>query len=89
MLNYDINRFRIGLGVAPSLMISSKALGLIRYTDDDPDLTSGKIEFDLQYNYKKDKPESPTTLGAQSILGKTYPTIISAYYLEQTKKGNM
>ena len=77
-------------GVTFGLLISSKAWGVLKYTDNTyPD---NHIEYNLDYNYLKDKAGQANTSATSSgrVGGNTIynPTNIGAYYFNPEKEGN-
>lgn len=84
-------KLQFDLGVAPNFLVSSRALGVLKYTDSDhPDEI---LEYDLNFRYMKD--QTATIVGSNTRTGKidgttiNHPQTIGAYYLSENKTSNL
>ncbi|MCH2043892.1 MAG: PorT family protein [Saprospiraceae bacterium] len=84
-------KLQFDLGVAPSFLVSSRGLGVLKYTDSDhPD---DILEYDLNFRYMKD--QTATIVGSGTRTGKidgttiNHPQTIGAYYLNDEKTSNL
>jgi hypothetical protein len=94
------NRLHLEFGPSVAFLVSSRAMGTIKYTD--PDHPNNIVEMDLNYRYMKDELGATastftnfgTALPSGTRTGRidgttiSYPQSIGAYYFNSAKDGS-
>lgn len=90
-------RLQIDVGITPSILVSSRGIGVLKYID--PDSPTELVEYDVDAKYLKDtigQIRIATTSTGQPRLGRVdgssvpHPYSIGGYYFNTgTKSGNM
>jgi hypothetical protein len=94
---YEIvdDKLMLDAGVAAGFLITSRGLGVLKYTD--AAAPDDLIEYDLDYRYNSDKAGAVTTSSNTTVTNRTgriagttivHPSSIGAYYFDAAKTGN-